>query len=310
VLLSRYNELQLRIDQNNKLLSELKRREGEVRADLTTTNNDAFLYAADGSRVLGVDERLTILQIEYADKSARYSASHPDIKKLKHEIAVLQKNLKGGNTAGIEVEIAQTKKEIQLLQGRYNNNHPDIVRLKQKQKELQESLTFASSSKIKSTSQPSNPLYARTLSRLDSVLDEYNETLLDRDRLIKEHSDIEAQLGVVPIVQKTLLQFERSREQVASKYAELESAYLQAELTSGLSDTTLYERFELIQPPQFPLNPARPRKDILKLVLLLLSLSVGIAVVLLMDLIQQKIWSKKELEECVEGPVFHIPEFG
>lgn len=310
VLLTRYNELQLRIDQNNKLLSELKRREGEVQADLTTTNNDAFLYAADGSRVLGIDERLTILQIEYADKSSRYSPSHPDIKKLKHEIEVLQKSLKGGNTAGIEVEIAQTKKEIQRLQGRYSNDHPDVVRLKRKQKELQDSLTLASSSKRKSTSQPSNPLYARTLSRLDSVRDEYNETLIDKERLIKEHQDIEQQLGVVPLVQKTLLQFERTREQIASKYAELESAYLQAELTSGLSDTNLYERFELIQPPQFPINPSKPRKNILRLVLLLLSLCAGIVTVLLLDLIFQNIWSKKELQECVEGPVYHIPEFG
>ncbi len=309
VLLSRYNELQLRIDQSEKLLSELKRREGEVRADLSTTSNDAFLYASDGSRVLGVDERLTILQIEYADKSSRYSDSHPDIKKLKHEIAVLQKNLKGGNTAGIEVEIAETKKEIQRLQGRYSNDHPDVIRLKRRQRELQESLSLASKGTRKSSSQPSNPLYARTLSRLDSVRDEYNETLIDRERLIQEHKEIEEQLGVVPMVQKTLLQFERSREQIATKYAELESAYLQAELTSGLSDTNLYERFELIQPPQFPLNPSKPRKDILRLVLLLLALSAGIVSVLLLEIINQRIWGKKDLQECVKGPVYHVPEF-
>ncbi len=311
ILLSRYNELQLRIDQAGKLLSDLKRRENEVRADLATTNNEAFLYAADGSRVLGIDERLTILQLEFADKSARYSDSHPDIKKLKHEISVLQKSLKTGDTAGIQVEISETRNRLNNLQARYSDDHPDVIGLKGKLKQLENSLTLASTNqKNLPTSKPSNPLYARTLSKLESVQDEYNETLIEQERYIQEHKEIEKQLGIVPLVQKTLLQFERAREQVASKYAELESAYLQAELASGLSDTNLYERFELIQPPQFPINPTKPRKDILILVLLFLSLFTGMAIVLLMDHISQRIWDKKELQKCVEGPVYHIPEFG
>ncbi len=309
VLLSRYNELQLKIDQSNKLLSDLKRRESEIRADLATTNNQAFLYAADGSRVLGIDERLTILKLEYADKSSRYSPSHPDIKKLKQEIEVLEKSQNGYDTAGIEVELAETTKKLKQLQAQYKNNHPDIAWLKSKQKKLQDTLALARTSNNRlPSSRPSNPLYARTLTRLESVQDEYRETLIDKERLIKEHKEIENQIGVIPLVQKTLLQFERAKEQAESKYAELESAFLQAELTNSLSDTNLSERFELIQPPQYPLHPVKPRKDILRLVLLLLAAAGGLAAVLLLDVLNDRIWGKADLKQCVDGPIYHIPE--
>jgi succinoglycan biosynthesis transport protein ExoP len=80
-------------------LKTLQEQRIQLESELVRLSPNAIGYDAEGKRVLGHEDRLKVLRAEYAQKSEEYLPSHPDIQKLRREIARLESDLKASEKA-------------------------------------------------------------------------------------------------------------------------------------------------------------------------------------------------------------------
>jgi len=310
VTMNRYSELKSELSQIEERLTNIQRREREIRANLATVSTDAFLYSADGTRVIGPAEKLTLLQVELANASAKFSRNHPDIARLNREIQQLQGIHKNHNTSDLEIELSEVKDKLASLKGKYNASHPDMKKLNSRKLSLEKILVNAKTEqRPRSTSVPNNPAYIRALTQLESVHDERSQVKSKKEGLNQELKTVNEQIRSFPTVQKQLVELEREKEQFSRKFDALEREYIQADLTKSMNDASLDERFMLVESPERPITPSKPHKLLLTALLVLLALSVGTAAVLIRETLNDRIWGKIVLQEFSDDPVFLIPKF-
>jgi len=85
----------------NRQLRSLKEQQIMLQAQLTQINPYTNVTSSTGERILGSDDRLKYLQADYERISAIYSKDHPDLVKMRREIASLQKEVKTEETTTV-----------------------------------------------------------------------------------------------------------------------------------------------------------------------------------------------------------------
>jgi uncharacterized protein involved in exopolysaccharide biosynthesis len=310
IAIRRYEDLESRIKQSQENLRLKNRRESEIRADLASSSRDAFLYASDGKRVMGPEEKLLLRETELATKSAKYSRDHPEITALETEIDALKHLVETRDTAGLEVELNTTKEELVRKKDRYSDEHPDVIALRAKIKELENRIASAQSENGPHiTSKPNNPGYVRLVSRLEGVQDEIYQEKKTQEQLIDDLKKVEDQIQRIPYVTQKLQALERTRDLVQARYDEVKKEFVEADLAKNMREANLLNRFVLLEPPVYPVNPSKPKKKILFSVLLILALSMAYLVAVLMYWIRDKIHNKEDLLNIVDAPVYMLPKF-
>ena len=77
-------------------------------------------------------DRLKALEVALADLQSKFSEDHPDVRKVRREIAELKKI--GGNTGGSastrRQKLTQLQAELAEKQGKYSDQHPEVKKLK------------------------------------------------------------------------------------------------------------------------------------------------------------------------------------
>jgi len=124
--------------------------------------------------MLGPKDRLKVLQTEYLTASARYSPDHPDVVRLKKEIAALRVET-GDISASREIEAQLEDYRAQLASARkkYSAEHPDVKRLTRTVANLEADLKKVRTSKqtanTYSDEEPDNPAYIQIRAELESA---------------------------------------------------------------------------------------------------------------------------------------------
>jgi len=106
-----------------------------LEVQLAQLNPTAQVYTSTGERVLSPADRLKFLRTEYARLSGVYSPDHPDVQRLKREIAGLEAD--GGavdSSNDLQRQLADAKTQLALLRERYSADYPDVVRLEKQMK--------------------------------------------------------------------------------------------------------------------------------------------------------------------------------
>ena len=133
-------------------LGVMQRKEAELTSiDTTLRSLDEKKFYLSGQlaqldpgnpAVPGAADRLKVLQAEYASIRAKYSSEHPDIIRLKGEIASLEKEAGGGSDASsIAEELKLLNGELAQKRKKYTPEHPDIVAIENKVAMLNSELT-------------------------------------------------------------------------------------------------------------------------------------------------------------------------
>ena len=77
-------------------------------------------------------DRLKALEVSLADLQSKFSDDHPDIRKVRREIAELKKmaGQPGGSASMRRQKLTQLKAELAEKQGKYSDQHPEMKKLK------------------------------------------------------------------------------------------------------------------------------------------------------------------------------------
>ena len=288
------DRLELQISDLDFQIKELKKRRFQLEGDLTQISPSAPTMLADGRVVLGDTDRLKSIESQLLEAEAKYKDQHPTLVRLRRE----REQLKNGTTTQVTrdeilTQLAQQQNHLSTLQQDYKEDHPEIIQTYRTIASLNNSLI--NTPKFESEVRPDNPAYLTLKIRLDATNEDIiaNEEKISKLReKIEEH---EGYLSRAPEVEQTFQTLTRDYDNTYVKYQEIRAKQMAAELAKNLESEQKGERFTLIQPPELPIDPVSPNRVALVLIGLILGVGVGVGAVILLETINNAIYSRSDI---------------
>ena len=163
--------------EKNQQIRTLEERRIYLRLELAQMSPTSDLFTSDGKRVLGVEDKLMLLQTEYVGLKARYTDKYPPLIKLKEEIDALKKAASGAGNAQTEnsnyTAVKADSPAYKQLQTELNATEVELASLKQAKEEI---INKIKDYELRLMQSPQIEKEYRNLTRdYDTALTKYNE---------------------------------------------------------------------------------------------------------------------------------------
>jgi polysaccharide biosynthesis transport protein len=232
---------------------------------------------AGGGTTVGlpaVDEQLDKLRAQLADLSSHYTDRHPDVRKVKEQIAETEKTR--------DAIIADLRMKDSAKAGGNDAS--------------------ADPSEVKD---PSSPMM-----QLQGQVQANRVELANRERGIADLkikvSDYQARLNQEPVREQQLSDLTRGYDQSKANYDELLKKKNESAMATSMELLQQGERFRIIDPPSLPVKPDFPNRLKFCGIGLVIGLALGLVVAGAFEMIDDRIYDEKELQKLL--PVAVISE--
>ncbi|NOT10854.1 MAG: lipopolysaccharide biosynthesis protein [Methylococcaceae bacterium] len=288
----------------------LQERRFYLEGELAQIDPSAFATNTAGNRVLGVKERLKMLESQFPTLQASYSANHPDVIRAKREIESLKKQT--GSTVdlnSLNADLTEKKNRLASLLKQYSDKHPDVLRLQKEITSLQQSLFNARESDTTQTSEtPDNPAYITLKAQLESINSDLKSLALTRSQINKKMADLRQSLRQAPMVEKEYISLIQELENSNIRYREVSGREMEAQISQQLEVERKGERFTLIDPPQEPIEPISPNRIAIIILGIILAFASGIGCVFVVETLGSTVNNEKTIAAILgSAPLSSIP---
>lgn len=265
-----------------------------------------------GDSVQTPEERLRTLQAQYASASAVYGADHPDIRRMKREIAALKAET---GFAGSDRDMAEQRRkletELAAAKERYSDDHPDVQRLKRSLAALDRSASGDAAATQGTSKRPpadayqraDNPAYVVLVNEIESTKRQIGQLNTLRDDLRAKQRTYDARMLQTPEIEREYRELTRDYDNAQERYRDVKAKQMQAEVAQELEKDRKAERFVLGEPAILPLTPASPNRLRILLVGLVASLGSGVALAFLRDALDPSVKGPLELARLSRLPI-------
>jgi len=219
-----------------------------------------------------VDKELDRLKAQLTDLSSHYTDRHPDVRKLKEQIAKTEKLKRqiiadlnkphGGDPASNPsdapkdyVELSDASPMFQV-QSQLNANNVEIAS------------------------------HQRTIQQLRGKIEEY-----------------QARLGQEPVREQQLADLTRGYEQSKADYDSLLKKKNESELATNLEKQQQGEHFRVMDPPSLPVKPYSPNRLKLFAIGLGVGLTLGFGLSFAFEMADDRIYSEKEIKKLMPASI-------
>ncbi|MCK4706583.1 MAG: lipopolysaccharide biosynthesis protein [Gammaproteobacteria bacterium] len=238
--------------------------------------------------VQGASMQLAVREAEYASARSRYSEDHPDLQRLKNEIASLKLETgAGGDVKNLGRELTSLRAELVLSREKYTPDHPDVIQLESRIESLEKELRAINQKNAEGVSeiQPDNPAYITLSAQLEAAESEARALKSKLQNFKNKQAEFEDYLRKAPQVEREYLGLKRDYENAVMRYQETKAKQMKADVGKQLESESKGERFTLIDPPALPEKPVSPNRPAILFLGLILSLGGGIGFAMIADAI-------------------------
>ena len=220
-----------------------------------------------------LDQKLEKLKSTLADLSAKYTPLHPDIVRVKQEIAATEK-LKAEAEQDASTEKPRPRSALAAV--------------------------------------PGNPQVMSPAMQVESQLKANELEIAHRNTEIRdiqrEIDSYQQRLNLTPAREQELAAVTRDHEQSRANYDSLLAKKNQSEMATNLERRQQGEQFRMIDPPSLPQSAYFPNRLQFSLAGLAFGLALGIGLVVLTELASPKVYLQEELQAVLNVPtVIAIP---
>jgi polysaccharide chain length determinant protein (PEP-CTERM system associated) len=216
----------------------------------------------------------------------------------------------GASSSPLDVRIQTLNANIDQLLARYTERHPEVRQMRgliedlenEKLAELEHARANDYSGAYAGLS--NSPVYQGMRSMLaetNAQVAELQVRVTEYDKRVKELSE---RIDNIPIIEAELKQLNRDYQVVASQHQALlerrEAAKISQDVEQNASDVV----FRVIDPPFVPSKPSEPNKLLLNSLVLVVALGVGVALALLVSLLNPMVVDQRSLTNLTGLPLF------
>ena len=233
-------------------IRSLQQEQAFADAELATTDKYSGLVTSTGERVMNDSENLRLLKIQLAEARRKYSAQHPDIRRL--------------------------------------------------ERQLREAQATAGSSVPARTERANNPAYITLRSKLRSIEARLGSLQTSRGELRSKLSRLERLSVGTPAIEKEYLALEREYNEAVRNLNAARQKVSSAELSVAIGDSETGDRLSIIEKPEVAAEPDKPIRMSIGVLGSLLAVFVGLAVAVLVDLMDRTVRDVGDLIKIMNEP--------
>lgn len=260
-----------------------------------------------GMEMVNPDLRAQALQTEYLRAISRYSDSHPDVVKLRNELAALGADGSSAANSLLSGQLEAARSELAAALEKYAPAHPDVTRLQRRIDSLERSVSATAGSRSSAIDRP-NPAYVQIKSQLEAARLDREALQLKREELRRKFDDLENKIKDAPRVEREYKDLTRDYENAMAKYQEIKDKQLEARLAESLETGNKGERFTLIEPAVLPEQPVKPNRLAILALGTLLSIAGALGIAFLLESMDSSITSRHSLIQVAGfAPLAVIP---
>jgi polysaccharide chain length determinant protein (PEP-CTERM system associated) len=219
-----------------------------------------------------LDQELDREKTELADLRSRYTDRHPDVRKLKEKIAETEK-------MRTQMLASMKTKGQESAAGNSDSNSPAVV------DNAQASLVAQIQSQLRSN-QLEITNREHSIAELKAKVDQY-----------------QGRLNQEPVREQQLADLTRGYEQSKATYDELLKKKNESAMATSMELLQQGERFRIVDPPSFPQKPDFPNRLKFCGIGLGAGLLLGIIVVFLFEMIDDRLYEVKEIRSLLPADV-------
>jgi polysaccharide chain length determinant protein (PEP-CTERM system associated) len=212
--------------------------------------------------VASVDQELDRLKAQLADLSSRYTERHPDVRKVKEQIAKTER-------MKAQLEADQGKKSASSGTDKTPDGTQDSAPMMEVQSQLK-------ANEIETANRQ------RSINDLQSRIAEY-----------------QSRLNRTPVREQELTDLTRDYDQSRAYYESLLAKRNQSELATNLEKRQQSEHFRIIDPPSLPTKPYSPNRFKLSLIGLGAGLVLGIAATVVAEMMDDRIYDESDFKKLI-----------
>jgi len=282
-------------------LRSLEDRRFYLQGQLMQLKPGAPLFSSTGERILGPADRLMSLQTEYDQLSSRYHFDHPDLIKMRNELASLRASTgatQATSTSEQLKELTRLRTELAANSKRYRPNHPEIVTLKKNIDSLEEAIKqnkFNNFNREFYEKSPENPAYIAIKAQLDGVKNDIKAYKQQINQFRQKLEETEKRLSQSPQIEREYLTLARNHENALHQYQEIKAKQMEATISQELERDSKSERFSLVESPALPEKPIKPNRPALIVLSIILAIGIGLGQALLRELSTGSVYSDREI---------------
>ena len=217
-----------------------------------------------GKLAMNPKERLKVLRLELIRMQARLSAKHPDIRKVKAEIAKLEDQVGHSDESVEKIKMLSEKKaRLAELQGRLSPKHPDIISLKKEIKILSRQVDKLLTEKTivdVSEDKPDNPAYINLLTQVVAAEAEIKSLRQDEAKIKENLEKFRDKISNAPLVEKEYNELTLDFNNAKLKYNEILNKLMTAQVAQQMEEQQMGEKFTILEPAYLPTSPAKPNR--------------------------------------------------
>ncbi len=215
-----------------------------------------------------INEELEKLRAQLADLSSHYTDRHPDVRKLKQQIA--------------ETETTRDRIIADLETKNSASADPNA----------------APAADVPEMRDPSSPM-----SQLQGQLQSNRVEIASRERAVADLKakviEYQARLNQEPVREQQLADLTRGYEQSKANYDDLLKKKNESAMATSMELLQQGERFRVIDPPSLPVKPEFPNRMKFCGIGLAVGLAVGVLVVGAFEVMDDRIYDEKQLQELL-----------
>ena len=300
---------------NQARLMSLDQQRVFLEAQLAQIKPNSVLIAEDGTRIMSAADRLKALKTELASAQARYGEIHPDIGRLKREIAGLEQEV-GSQPATNDLlrELDDARAQLGQVQKKYSEDHPDVKRLERRVASLEAALadektasspTTPASGKTES---PDNPAYIQLQAQLSATRNDIVSLQGQIKELRAQVADYQQKITASPQIEREYRELTRDYESAQLKYQEVRSKQMEAQLAQNLEADRKGERFTLIEPPLPPEKPVSPNRTLILFAGIVLTFGFSAGIVALLEALDTTVRGRRDVLSLLDAaPLAIVP---
>jgi succinoglycan biosynthesis transport protein ExoP len=284
--------------------------QGAIRAQLTTVDPYSRVIS-DGQLLTTPATELKALQAQYTTLTAQYGPEHPDVVKVRNQIAALrsESGLSGVDTGALKAQIKDVETNLQAAQNNEGSDNPDVISLKHQLDALNEKL--ASAPKNSTSRAPKqdadNPAYLSLVAQLNSLQEQYKSLVEQRKTLSSQQIKYEEAIAKNPGLEEQMAILTRDHDNAESRYRELKERKMAADMDLQMIEDHKGQRLTVISNADLPLH-TYPRQIIIFLAGAFLSALGGLISVIIANVLSQSIIGPRHLASITgAAPLVTVP---
>jgi succinoglycan biosynthesis transport protein ExoP len=259
------------------------------------------------------NNRLKYLRLQLIQMQSNLSDKHPDIIRLKSEIAELEAQVGEKDTTTEKVNrLIIVEKQLAELQSKYGDKHPDVVKLAREKalltRQIAQKDTSTSSAGI-SGQHSDNPGYMNIKAQIIVAQSEINGLIDEREKLSRKLEDYQKKLEVAPFIDEEYNSLTLDYENAKKKFNEVANKLHSAKIAQEMDVSEQGARFRIDHPAILPDKASKPYRLLIILLGFMLGAGGGIALAALLEGLDSSVKVSEEVERVWGLPVLATISF-